>query len=124
MLSPDAIEYFSEGSHRLGKQPRSGDAARRPAAEQVRLQRGEAVVGLRHLADHLGDAPLPFPGEGEGHIERIMAEAVKRGYRGFAVMEPHLLGGGPTGGVTGPELFPQAVAAYKRILDKVGAQYQ
>ena len=53
-----------------------------------------------------------------------MAEAVKRSYDGFAVLEPHLLGGGPTGGVTGPELFPQAVAAYKRILDKVGAQYQ
>ena len=53
-----------------------------------------------------------------------MAEAVHRGYDGYATMEPHLLGGGPTGGVTGPELFPKAVAAYMRILDKVGAQYQ
>ena len=53
-----------------------------------------------------------------------MADAVKRGYDGFATLEPHLLGGGPTGGVTGPELFPKAVAAFKRILDKVGAKYQ
>jgi len=35
-----------------------------------------------------------------------------------------LLGGGPTGGVTGPELFPKSVAAFKRILEKAGAEYQ
>jgi 3-dehydroshikimate dehydratase len=63
-------------------------------------------------------------GEGNGRIEEVMADAVRRGYDGFATLEPHLLGGGPTGGVTGPELFPNAVAAYKSILDKVGAQYQ
>jgi sugar phosphate isomerase/epimerase len=63
-------------------------------------------------------------GEGQGRIEEVMADAVRRGYDGFAVLEPHLLGGGPTGGVTGPELFPKAVAAYRAILDKVGAQYQ
>ena len=53
-----------------------------------------------------------------------MADAVKRGYNGFATLEPHLLGGGPTGGVTGPDLFPKAAAAFKAILDHVGAQYQ
>ena len=63
-------------------------------------------------------------GEGQGRIPEVMAEAVKRKYTGFATMEPHLLGGGPTGGVTGPELFPKAVAAFKSILDKAGAQYQ
>jgi sugar phosphate isomerase/epimerase len=63
-------------------------------------------------------------GEGQGRIEEVMADAVGRGYDGFATLEPHLLGGGPTGGVTGPELFPKAVAAYKAILDRVGAHYQ
>ena len=29
-----------------------------------------------------------------------------------------------TGGVTGPELFPKAVAALKAILDQVGGRYQ
>jgi hypothetical protein len=53
-----------------------------------------------------------------------MAEAVARGYDGFATLEPHLLGGGPTGGVTGPELFPDAVAAFTSILDRAGAVYQ
>lgn len=63
-------------------------------------------------------------GEGEGRIPEVMKEAVARKYDGFAVLEPHLLGGGPTGGVTGPELFPKAVASFKKILDQVGGQYQ
>jgi sugar phosphate isomerase/epimerase len=63
-------------------------------------------------------------GEGHGRIPDVMADAVARNYDGFATLEPHLLGGGPTGGVTGPELFPKAVAAYKKILDRVGAQYR
>jgi len=62
-------------------------------------------------------------GEGEGRIPESIADAVRRGYSGFATMEPHLLGGGPTGGQTGPELFPKAVAAFKRILDSAGAKY-
>jgi sugar phosphate isomerase/epimerase len=65
-----------------------------------------------------------IPGEGEGQIPAIIAKAVAMGYSGFATMEPHLLGGGPTGGVTGPELFPKAVAAFKAILEKAGAKYQ
>ncbi len=54
----------------------------------------------------------------------MIAEAVASGYDGFATLEPHLLGGGPTGGVTGPELFPKAVAAFKSILDRAGAAYR
>ena len=63
-------------------------------------------------------------GEGQGRIPEVIADAVKMRYTGFATMEPHLLGGGPTGGVTGPELFPKAVAAFKGILERAGAKYQ
>ncbi len=63
-------------------------------------------------------------GEGHGRIAEVMADAVKMNYDGFATLEPHLLGGGPTGGVTGPELFPKAAAAFKKILDQAGASYQ
>jgi sugar phosphate isomerase/epimerase len=63
-------------------------------------------------------------GEGQGRIPEVMAEAVAANYDGFAVLEPHLIGGGPTGGVTGPELFPKAAAAFKKVLDGVGATYQ
>jgi 3-dehydroshikimate dehydratase len=78
-----------------------------------------------HIKDwKTGEQHGSIPGEGEGQIPKIIADAVKMGYKGFATMEPHLLGGGPTGGVTGPELFPKAVAAFKAILDKAGAKYQ
>jgi sugar phosphate isomerase/epimerase len=78
-----------------------------------------------HIKDWAaGEKHGRLAGEGQGRIEEVMADAVRRGYDGYATLEPHLLGGGPTGGVTGPELFPKAVTAYRRILDKVGAQYQ
>jgi len=59
-------------------------------------------------------------GTGDGKIEYSIRDAVKRGYKGFAVMEPHLRGGGPTGGVTGPDLFPYAVEAFRKILRDCG----
>ncbi len=63
-----------------------------------------------------------IPGTGAGQVAHSIREAVQRGYKGFAVMEPHLRGGGPTGGVTGPDLFPYAVQAFRGILADCGAQ--
>jgi sugar phosphate isomerase/epimerase len=77
-----------------------------------------------HIKDWVhGETHGRVAGEGQGRIAEVMTEAVAMGYDGFATLEPHLQGGGPTGGVTGPELFPKAVEAYKRILDQVGAPY-
>jgi 3-dehydroshikimate dehydratase len=61
-------------------------------------------------------------GWGDGHIAHSIRDAVKRGYRGFAVMEPHLRGGGPTGGHTGPDLFPAAAEAFRKIMADCGAK--
>jgi 3-dehydroshikimate dehydratase len=78
-----------------------------------------------HIKDWVhGESHGRLAGEGQGRIADVMADAVAMNYDGFATLEPHLLGGGPTGGVTGPELFPKAVAAFKVILDRVGAKYQ
>ena len=63
-----------------------------------------------------------IPGTGDGQVAYSIRDAVKRGYKGFAVMEPHLRGGGPTGGVTGPDLFPLAVEAFRKILRDCGGQ--
>jgi sugar phosphate isomerase/epimerase len=65
-----------------------------------------------------------LPGLGDGLMEKVLTDAIASGYSGFATMEPHLLGGGPTGGVTGPLLFPNAVGALRAILDKIGVKYQ
>jgi sugar phosphate isomerase/epimerase len=65
-----------------------------------------------------------LPGEGEGRIPEVMADAVARNYHGFATLEPHLVAGGQFGGTTGPDLFPKAADAIKRILASAGAEYQ
>jgi len=78
-----------------------------------------------HIKDWIkGEDHGRVAGEGQGRIAEVLAEAVAMNYDGFATLEPHLLGGGPTGGVTGPELFPKAATALKKILDQVGATYQ
>jgi len=78
-----------------------------------------------HIKDWVkGEQHGRLAGEGQGRIPEVMADAVKMNYEGFATLEPHLLGGGPTGGVTGSELFPKAAAAFKKVLDQVGAKYQ
>ncbi len=59
-------------------------------------------------------------GEGAGRWPDVLAQAVADDYNGFATLVPHLLGGGPTGGATGPDLFPQAVTAARTLLQRVG----
>ena len=78
-----------------------------------------------HIKDWVaGETHGRVAGEGQGRIAEVIADAVRRGYNGFATLEPHLLGGGPTGGVTGPDLFPKAVTAFTRLLESAGASYQ
>lgn len=82
-------------------------------------------TGHLHIKDwKKGEDHGSLAGEGDGLMELIIGDAFKRGYSGFATLEPHLLGGGPTGGVTGPELFPKAVKSFTNILDRLGAKYQ
>ncbi len=77
-----------------------------------------------HIKDWIqGEHKGRLTGEGQGRIAEVMADAMQMGYRGFATLEPHLLGGGPTGGITGPELFPKAVQAFKAVLDRLNAPY-
>jgi sugar phosphate isomerase/epimerase len=61
-------------------------------------------------------------GAGDGQISHSIKGAVAMGYKGYATMEPHLRGGGPTGGYTGPDLFPYAVEAFRTILKNCGGK--
>jgi sugar phosphate isomerase/epimerase len=77
-----------------------------------------------HIKDwKSGESHGSLPGEGEGRWPDVIADAVKACYDGFATMEPHLLGGGPTGGVTGPELFPKAIEAFRSIVTRAAGSY-
>jgi sugar phosphate isomerase/epimerase len=77
-----------------------------------------------HIKDwRAGEQHGCLAGEGQGRWPEVLADAKAAGYEGFATLEPHLLGGGPTGGVTGPDLFPQAAAACKQLLDRLGARH-
>jgi sugar phosphate isomerase/epimerase len=77
-----------------------------------------------HIKDWIhGQTRGVVAGQGQGRIPDVMADVAKTGYVGFATLEPHLLGGGPTGGVTGPDLFPKAVKAFTMILEKAGIKY-
>ncbi|VTS01241.1 sugar phosphate isomerase/epimerase family protein [Tuwongella immobilis] len=85
----------------------------------------KAFTAHLHIKDwKYGEKHGALAGQGDGLMERIIGDAVKRGYSGFATLEPHLLGGGPTGGVTGPELFPQAIEAFRQVMRNVGATEQ
>ncbi len=63
-------------------------------------------------------------GHGDGNIAHSIRAAVAAGYHGFATLEPHLRGGGPTGGLTGADLFPAAVEAFRKILRDCGGTEQ
>jgi sugar phosphate isomerase/epimerase len=60
------------------------------------------------------------PGEGDGEIGPILADAYKSGYRGFVTMEPHLKVAGHSHGETGPELFKVAVDALRKVCKEHG----
>jgi 3-dehydroshikimate dehydratase len=88
-------------------------------------QRTKQYTTHFHIKDWVaGEKHGCIAGEGQGRIPDVLKDANAAGYDGFATLEPHLMGGGPTGGVTGPELFPKAAAALKGILDGIGAPYR
>lgn len=77
-----------------------------------------------HIKDwKSGKTQGSLTGEGDGQWPRVLQDAISRGYHGFATLEPHLLGGGPTGGKTGPDLFPSAIRAFTNLLDQLGGKY-
>src|SRR5436853_1135460 len=56
-----------------------------------------------HVKDWIAGEEHGVPaGDGQGRVADVLADAAAVNYDGFATLEPHLLGGGPTGGVTGP----------------------
>ena len=63
-------------------------------------------------------------GEGDGRIPETLGALQKRGFSGFASLEPHLAEAGEKGGFSGPEAFKVASQALKDCFDEVGASYE
>ncbi len=81
--------------------------------------------GYFHIKDMVEGATGPCvpAGEGDGDIEKILADAVAMGYDGILTLEPHLAEAGQFKGSTGPELFGKAVTTLKGICDRIGMKY-
>lgn len=63
-------------------------------------------------------------GEGDGGIPKTLQAFRRRGFTGYASIEPHLEVAGQTGGYSGPEGFKKASNALKDILDSMNATYE
>jgi sugar phosphate isomerase/epimerase len=80
---------------------------------------------IRYL--HIKDAILipegyiiVVAGKGEGEVYEVLSSLIKEcNYDGFIAVEPHLLVTGRYSGFSGEELFRQAVAALKLILNSI-----
>lgn len=72
-----------------------------------------------HVKDaKLKDGKIVPPGQGDGDVGRIIADAYQSGYRGFLTLEPHLAADGQFSGFSGPDLFKQAADALKELCVK------
>jgi sugar phosphate isomerase/epimerase len=72
-----------------------------------------------HVKDYSEARRLNVPaGEGDGQIPKLLEDAVRTGFDGFVVLEPHLTVAELSYGFTGPERFADAANALKRILDE------
>lgn len=75
-----------------------------------------------HMKDARKDKTVTPVGQGDGHVEEILREAVARNFDGFLSLEPHLKHAGQFYGRTGPELFKVASDALKGLVAKVGGK--
>ncbi len=81
------------------------------------------VVHL-HIKDITFDKVFKPAGQGDSEIPELIAELVKRGFSGYATMEPHLLQGGQFFGFTGPKKFVEATEAFRKVCDDAGMPHR
>lgn len=78
-------------------------------------------ISYFHIKDTDAAKGLVVPaGEGDGEVERILAEAYAEGFDNFLTLEPHLSIASANYGRTDPALFETAVNALTRILKNIG----
>jgi len=84
----------------------------------------KSKVGHFHVKDYnVKQKKNVIVGEGDGHIPRLIAEAVALGFDGYCVLEPHLVVAEQSYGFTGPERFGDATVALQTALSREGVTY-
>lgn len=63
-------------------------------------------------------------GQGVGQIAQVFADLKKKNWSGIMTLEPHMSAAGQFAGFTGPDLFAQAVAGLKKMLDQAHLAYK
>jgi sugar phosphate isomerase/epimerase len=77
-----------------------------------------------HIKDALlGTGKVVPAGQGDGDVEKILAEAFSAGYSNFLTLEPHLSLAEANFGKTTPDLFKTAADALKDILNRVAPAF-
>ncbi len=92
----------------------------------------DALLDLVEYVDYLHVKDAQFgtqgaiepAGSGDADIPAILDALQRRGFNGFASLEPHLAEAGERGGFSGPEAFAVAATALTDCLDEVGATYE
>ncbi|MBT4498157.1 MAG: sugar phosphate isomerase/epimerase [Gemmatimonadetes bacterium] len=80
-------------------------------------------VDYFHIKDAAASSGKVVPaGHGDGGLEWILGQALAAGFEGFLSLEPHLRPDDPLHGGTGSERFAKAVAALRRVLDRLDVQ--
>lgn len=80
----------------------------------------EQHITYLHIKDALfEDGSVVVAGAGDGEVEQVLKALHDKGYVGYASFEPHLEAGGLYGGFSGPQLFHEAVVAFKAMLGRV-----
>jgi sugar phosphate isomerase/epimerase len=70
-----------------------------------------------HIKDAVfADGSVRPAGEGDGDLPGLLDVLVRRGYRGFLTLEPHLKIAGPSGGFSGEEGMRTAIRALRKLL--------
>ncbi|MBI1387600.1 MAG: TIM barrel protein [bacterium] len=100
----DPANYVTDGS--------------KPFSQWFDMQKDQ-IVHL-HIKDRRFDGTFTPAGQGDGEFPELIRELVKRGFSGFATMEPHLARGGQFSGFSGPEPFAEAVKAIRQVCDQEG----
>lgn len=76
-----------------------------------------------HIKDaFFADGRVVVAGAGEGQVEQVLQILSDKGYQGFVSLEPHLSASDTFSGFSGPQLFHEAVAALKNILNEVNPE--